>query len=59
MSEVLKSIETGITSEIIFVSQGPSNYRDIPFAEVRMSGREIALKLRNTFSQKKEIWTKF
>ena len=59
VSEVLNSIEDGIASEIIFVSQGRSNNRDIPLAEVRMSSREIALRLRKTFAQKKKSGQNF
>jgi hypothetical protein len=54
VSEILNS-ETGIASEIIFVSQGRCNNRDIPLAEVRMSSREIALRLRKTFAQKRNL----
>ena len=53
MSDILNSIEAGVSSEIAFESQGRSNNRDIPLAEVRMSSKEIALRLRRTFAQKK------
>ena len=59
VSEVLNSIEPGISSEIIFVSQGRSNDRDIPLAEVRLSSKEIALRIRRTFAQKKKAGQDF
>ena len=39
---------------MVFVSQGRSSNRDIPLAEVRMSSREIAVRLRKNFAQKKK-----
>ena len=54
VAEVLNSIEPGSSSEIIFVSQGRSNNRDIPLAEVRMNSKETAIRLRRTFAQKKK-----
>jgi hypothetical protein len=54
VSEVLNVIEPGISSEIIFVSQGRSSNKDIPLADVRMSSKEIVLRLRRTFAQKKK-----
>ena len=53
VSEVLESIEPGSSSEIIFVAQGRSNNKDIPLAEVRISNRDIALKIRRSFAEKK------
>jgi hypothetical protein len=55
VSDILNSIEPGVSSEITFVSQGHSNSRDIPLAEVRISSREIALRLRKTFAQKRNL----
>ena len=59
VAEVLNFIEPVISSEIIFVSQGRSNNRDVPLAEVRMSSKEIALKLRKSFAQKKKAGQDF
>ena len=59
VAEVLNSIEPGIASEIIFVSQGRSNNRDVPLAEVRMSSKEVALRLRKSFAQKKKAGQDF
>ena len=55
VSETLNAIEPGSASEIIFVSQGRSNNRDIPLAEVRLSSKEIAKRLRKTFAQKNKL----
>ena len=45
VSKILNSIEPGISSEIIFISQGRSNNKEIPLAEVRMSSREVAIRI--------------
>jgi hypothetical protein len=54
VSGVLDSIGGGSSSDIIFVSQGRSNNRNIPLAEVRMKSREQAVKIRKSFAQKKK-----
>jgi hypothetical protein len=54
VSKVLDSIEEGCSADIIFVSQGRSNNRNIPLAEVRMKSREQAVRIRKTFAQKKK-----
>ena len=59
VSEILNAIEPGSASEIIFVSQGRSNNRDIPLAEVRLSNRETAKRLRKTFAQQKKTGKDF
>ncbi len=63
VSGIFTSNKLGIASEIIFVSQGTSNNRDIPLAEVRMSSKTITvrlrksfvLRLRESFAQKKKL----
>jgi hypothetical protein len=59
VSKVLDSIEPGISAEIIFVSQGRSENREVPLAEVRMSSKEIAVRLRKTYAQKKKTGQDF
>jgi hypothetical protein len=56
VSDTLEAIEPGSSKDIIFVAQGRSNHRDIPLAEVRMSSKETAIRIRKTFA-KKEGWT--
>ena len=53
VSEVVEKIEQGSSKEIIFISQGRSNNRNIPLAEVRLSSKEVAKKLRKTLAKKK------
>jgi hypothetical protein len=55
VSKILNSIEPGISSEIIFISQGRSNNKEIPLAEVRMSSREVAMRIRRNFAHKKNL----
>jgi hypothetical protein len=52
--QVIYYIEPRVSSEITFVSQGHSNSRDNPLAEVRISSSEITIRLRKTFTQKKK-----
>jgi hypothetical protein len=54
VSGVLESIEEGSSAGIIFVSQGRSNNRNIPLAEVRMKSKEQAVGIRKSFAQKKK-----
>lgn len=54
VSEALESIEKGTAKDIIFVAQGRSSNKDIPLAEVRLTSRDIALKIRRTFAEKKK-----
>jgi hypothetical protein len=59
VTQVLESIEKGSSAEIIFVSQGRSGNREIPLAEVRMSSKETAIKIRRSFAQKKKAGQDF
>jgi hypothetical protein len=59
VSHVLDFFEPGISAEIIFVSQGRSANREIPVADVRMSSKEIAVRLRNINAQKKKTGRDF
>ena len=59
VANVLDSIEPGISGEIIFVTQGRSGNREVPLAEVRMKNKEIALRLRKTYAQKKKAGKDF
>jgi hypothetical protein len=54
VAEVLDCIENGISSEIFFVTQGRSNNRDVPLAEVRMKSKETATRLRKKFASLKK-----
>jgi hypothetical protein len=53
VSETLEAIELGSSKEIIFITQGRSNQKDIPLAEVRMSSKETAIRIRKTFAKKR------
>jgi hypothetical protein len=55
VTQVLESIEQGSSAEIIFVSQGRSGNREVPLAEVRMSNKETAIKIRKIFAQKRKL----
>ena len=59
VSTILESIEKGSSQQILFISQGRSDNRDIPLAEVRMTSKEIAIKLRKSFAQKKKTGQDF
>ena len=59
VTEALEAIETGSSKEIIFISQGRSNNRDVPLAEVRMTSKEVAIRLRKLFAQKKKAGKDF
>ncbi len=52
--EAVEAIKTGSSKEIIFISQGRSNNRDVPLAEVRLTSKEVAMRLRKLFVQKKK-----
>jgi hypothetical protein len=41
VSEVVEKIKQGSSKEIIFISQGRSNNRNILLAEVRLSSKEV------------------
>jgi hypothetical protein len=53
VSEFLNSIEAGISSEIIFVTNGRRKDKEIPLAEVRMKSREVATRLRKNLQARK------
>ncbi len=53
VTEVLEDIEKGLSKKIIFVSQGRSNNKNIPLAEVRLSSKEVSKGLRKRFAGKK------
>ena len=55
VSEALESIEKGTAKDIIFVAQGRSSNKDITLAEVRLTSRDIALRIRRTFAEKKRL----
>ena len=57
VTEVLEDIEKGSSKEIIFISQGRSNNRNIPLAEVRLSSKEVSKRLRKKFAEKKKLDT--
>ncbi len=59
VSQVLDSIEQGISAEKIFVSQGRSGNREVQLVEVRMSSKEIAVMQRETYAQKKKTGQNF
>ena len=59
VSEVLDKIEPGISSEIVFVTQGRSRDREVPLAEVRMKSKEIATRLRKGFANQKKMGKDF
>jgi hypothetical protein len=52
--QVLDSMEPRISVEIKFISQGQSGTREVPLVEVRMSSKEIAVRLKKNFAQKKK-----
>jgi hypothetical protein len=59
VSEVLDKIESGVSSQIVFVTQGRSKDREVPLAEVRMKDKETVIRLRKKFAIKKKrvkIW---
>ena len=51
---MLESIEQGSASEIVFVAQGISKNRDVPLAEVRLSSKAVALKLKKGLGERKK-----
>jgi hypothetical protein len=57
MLEVLKSIKQGVSLDITFVSQGHSNNRDIPLAELRISSKRDLQKAKEDLCTKK-IWSR-
>jgi hypothetical protein len=59
VADVLDSIEPGVSSQITFVSQGRSNNRDMPLAEVKMTSKEVAIRLRKSFAQKEKSGQNF
>lgn len=59
VAKVLDSIEGGASSEIYFITQGRSNDRDVPLAEVRMKTKEMATNLRKKFANLKKTGKDF
>jgi hypothetical protein len=53
VGEVLNKIEPGASDHIIFSSLGSRNQRFIPLIEVKLDSRELAMKIRRQFAQKK------
>jgi hypothetical protein len=54
VSEELNKTEQGVSSDIIFVTQGKSGNRDVLLVEVRLSSKEVAIRIRKTFAQKRK-----
>ncbi len=59
VSEVLDKIESGVSSQIVFVTQGRSKDREVPLAEVRMKDKETAIRLRKKFATQKKAGQDF
>ena len=59
VSEFLNTIEAGISSEIIFVTNGRRKDKEIPLAEVKLDSRDIALRIRKLFAEKKKAGEDF
>ena len=53
VGEILNKIEPGSSSHIIFTSLGSRNQRFIPLVEVKLDSRELAVKIRKQYAQKK------
>jgi hypothetical protein len=54
VSEVLEKIESGVSSQIVFVTQGRSKDREVPLAGVRMKDKETAIRFRKKFATQKK-----
>ena len=53
VGEILDKIEPDASKHIVFTSQGSRNKNYIPLVEVRMSSKEMAMKIRKQFTAKK------
>jgi hypothetical protein len=54
VSDFLNKIEAGISSKIIFVTNGRRRDKQIPLAEVRMKSKEVATRVRKKFASQKK-----
>ncbi len=54
VGEILNKIEPGAASHIVFASLGSRNQRFIPLVEVKLDSRDLAMKIRKQFAQKKK-----
>ena len=59
VSEILDKIEIGSSAKIAFITQGRSRDREVPLAEVRMSDREVAKRLRKKFANQRKAGQDF
>ena len=59
VSEILDKIESGSSAKIAFITQGRSRDREVPLAEVRMSDREVAKRLRKKFANQRKAGQDF
>ena len=59
VAELLDKIENGVSSQIVFVTQGRSRDREVPLAEVRMKDKGTAIRLRKRFAQQKKAGQDF
>jgi hypothetical protein len=59
VSEILDKIEIGSSAKIVFITQGRSRDREVPLAEVRMSDREVAKRLRKKFANQRKAGQDF
>jgi hypothetical protein len=60
VADIWDSVEPGVSREIIFVWKGRSTDRKVKLAEVRTKNKDVALRPRKYFANKKknrpEFW---